>query len=567
MKSQTKTPYCNSLISVSNKGGLLDFVRPLVGAGMRIVSTGGTARFLKTHGISLVEVSEQTGFPELMGGRVKSLHPHIYLPLLARLNNLEDQKTLKQMGLMPFDLVVCNLYPFEEKWREQKTPNLIELIDIGGPSILRASAKNFESITTLCDPADYPKALKAKPTLAQRKRLAAKVFTKLTNYNSHIADWLSKGKACSKEKPQGQNLKPSQPQVAKLDSTITPFIKTLEQSLLPGNSQLQKDQTQKNQPEIKNLQKLSYGENPHQKASWLKWGERGLHKAIKVQGKALSYNNICDLNSAVACIREFKKPTAVAIKHNNPCGVACDNTIEKALEKALKADPLSVFGGVLALNQTVTVDTAKQLVSLFLSAVIAPDYHKLALPILAKKKNLCILKWPSMAKPNKDKIILRSVEGGCLIQEPLQEPLQEPQKQPQQNSPPEQGWQYLGKTPNPATKEDLLMAWRVVGHLKSNAISLVFKGQTVGLGMGDVSRVSAVNSAIQRWQQFHPQVLSPVLASDGFFPFPDSIEAGAKAGIKWIIQPGGSIKDQQVIAKAKALGINMILTGKRKFLH
>ena len=512
----------NALVSVSDKTGLVDFIGPLVKQGMRVVSTGGTARLLKQSGIAVLDLSQQTGFNEVMDGRVKSLHPRIYMPLLARLNHPADQQTLNKEGLNPFDLLVCNLYPFSEKKRTGE-PRLEEWIDVGGPSLLRAGAKNFERITVVCDPADYQRILQeGPPPLNKRRALAGKAFLLLAEYNKHIAHWLSP------------------PVIHKEPSAL---MEGLDGSDLHIKARFFKS--------------LRYGENPHQKAIWFQVEKTGLHSATQLQGKALSFNNISDLHSAASLVKELEGPSAVAVKHHNACGVACDSKVEEALNKALKADPVSVFGGIVALNKGVSEESAKLLCALFLEAVIAPDYSDSALKLFkSKKKNLRILKWPELLRKRKSALAvsLRSVAGGLIMQE---------EKATQDLS----QWQFLKAKPSPKVQADLQLAWKVVAHLKSNAIALVSKGQTVGLGMGHVNRVSAVEMAIKSYQQFHPQASELVMASDGFFPFSDSIELAGHAGIKWVVQPGGSLRDKEVMAKAKELSINMIWTGQRCFAH
>ena len=510
--SSLLSPFKNALVSVSNKEGLVEFIRPLAERGMRVVSTGGTFDELKKAGVCVEEVRQQTGFEEVMDGRVKSLHPHIYMPLLARPNHDGDNKTLEEFNLSRFDLVVCNLYPFEKK-KVQGDENLIEWIDVGGPSLIRAAAKNFEFVTVLCDPADYKQILNEGkiPNFEKRKQLAGKAFSILAHYNSCIANHLLQEKSWNTE----------------------------EDLYLKGHF----------------FKSLRYGENPDQRASWFYFEKSGLQKSVCLQGKELSFNNICDLDSAVSTIREFQTPCCVAIKHNNPCGVACDDKVERAVDLALKADPLSVFGAVIAVNQTVCEKTAQLLCSLFLEAVIAPDYSPSALELFSsKKKNLRILKWPDLVIKKKNSFVLRCVEGGALVQE-------------SQKINGIDKWNYLGKKPDASIQSELLIAWKVCAHLKSNAIALVSEKQTVGLGMGQVNRVAAVETAIQNWKKFHSHIPSPVMASDGFFPFTDSIERAAEAGIKWIIQPGGSLRDKEVISKAKELSINMIFTGQRCFSH
>ena len=526
----------NALVSVSDKTGLVDFIGPLAKGGTRVVATGGTAQLLKKAGIAVVDLSEQTGFREVMDGRVKSLHPRIYMPLLARLNHIEDQKVLEKEGLDFFDLLVCNLYPFIKK-KEEGAMNLTDWIDIGGPSMLRASAKNFEQITVVCDPADYSWLGKGGvPSLNKRKALAGKVFSLMAKYDNHIADWLSDPSRAREQKAREQKAREQNAE---------------EQNKAPVF-------TEKTDLQFKAsfFKQLRYGENPHQKATWFKLEKTGLHTATKIQGKDLSFNNISDLDSAVSLIRDLDSPAVVAVKHNNPCGVACDSEIEVALDKALKADPVSVFGGVIALNRVVSEQSAKLLCSLFLEAVIAPYYSDMALKIFkSKKKNLRVLKWPALTqKKPKPSLVFRSVVGGLLMQE-------------QKATSGLKSWQFLETKPSLLLQADLLLAWKVVSHLKSNAIALVSKQQTVGLGMGHVNRVSAVEMAIKDYQKFHPQGAELVMASDGFFPFPDSIEHAGKAGIKWVVQPGGSLRDKEILAKAEEFNINMILTGQRCFAH
>ena len=503
----------NAFVSTSNKTGLVKFIKPLAKNGMRVVSTGGTAKLLKQAGIPVIEIAKQTKQVEVMGGRVKSLHPRIYIPLLAR---KKDQALLKKEGLLPFDLLVCNLYPFEQKAKQNSTcslDSLIEWIDVGGPSLLRAGAKNFKYVTVLCDPADYSTILKSgSPNLQKRKLLASKVFDLLARYNACIAkqmsgNWKDGGNFYSSGK----------------------FIKTLR-----------------------------YGENPNQKAAWFQQEKEGLHSAKKYQGKDLSFNNLQDLESAIQLLRKFHKPCCVAVKHNNPCGVATHPTsLKVAVKLSLQADPISVFGGILAVNHTVSKEIAILLCPIFLEVIIAPNYSKEALNIFKKKKNLRILEWPHLTKNTiANKLSLHPVTGGFLLQDI-----------PPNNIQWLKEWKFLNKVASPTYKEDLLLAWKVCSQLKSNAIALAFKGQTIGLGMGQVSRIRAVEQAILAWKKLHPNISSPVLASDGFFPFPDSIVKAAEAGIRWIIQPGGSLRDKEILATAKKLSINLIFTGQRCFSH
>ena len=506
----------NALVSTANKEGLVDFIRPLASQGMRVVSTGGTAKLLRQAGITVVEVKEQTAFAEIMDGRVKSLHPRIHIPLLAR---EKDQHILDQEGLSRFDLLVCNLYPFEQKAQEKSKTihELTEWIDVGGPTLLRAGAKNFKHVTVICDPFDYTDILKnGPPDLEKRKQLAGKAFTLLSCYNACIAEQMTEKKSWK----QSKNF------------------------YLSGQL----------------IQSLRYGENPDQPAGWFQLQKEGLHNAKIHQGKELSFNNLRDIESAVKVARSFREPFCVAIKHTNPCGAASDLDINLAVNKALKADPTSVFGGIVAVNQPIHKKTADQLCSIFLEVVIAPSYSSDALSTFKKKKNLRVLEWPALAQTNQivDKTMsVYSITGGLLVQETESSTIHSWPKE----------WKIIGSTPSAIIKKDLILAWQISAHLKSNAIALTANNQTIGLGMGQVSRVRAVEQAISAWKKFHPSITSPVMASDGFFPFSDSITMAAAAGIHWIIQPGGSIRDTEILTTAKKLAVNIILTGKRCFSH
>lgn len=500
----------NALVSVSDKTGLVEFLRPFVDRGLRVVSTGGTAKHLQENGISTVDVSEQTNFPEVMGGRVKTLHPRVHMALLSRDHEPSDAELLKKEGLSAFDLVICNLYPFEAALRDGKVGQaLIEQIDIGGPSMLRAAAKNFNRITVLCDPSDY--TLVSKETavpLALRQALAAKVFSHVSTYDSMVARQLH---------PEAGS----------------------EFSL--GGYQ---------------VQELRYGENPQQKASWYRLAGvgSGLHQAKILQGKALSYNNLLDLDAAVSCVRQMQDPCAVAVKHNNPCGVAVGKQTAEAVERALKSDPVSVFGGIVAINREIDLKSAELLGNIFLECIVAPSFSEEAKAFFMKKKNLRVLEWPEMLGSG-ESVEIKTIAGGFLLQG-------KDQILPSQNN-----WQYFGEKPGPEVLKDMIFAEKVCASLKSNAIALVSEGQTVGLGMGQVNRIEAVEHAIHRMKTHFPGISKVVMASDAFFPFPDSIERACDAGIAWIVQPGGSLKDQEVISKAQELKVNMVLTGQRHFKH
>ena len=501
----------NALVSVSDKTGLVEFLKPMVEKGLRVVSTGGTARHLKEAGIPVVDISEQTGSPEVMDGRVKTLHPKVHMALLARAHVPSDMELLSEHGLEPFDLLLCNLYPFEEALKKDLSDDeQIEFIDIGGPSMLRSAAKSFNRIAVVCDPSDYEWiAGKSELTLKDRQHLAAKVFSHTGAYDSLISRYMG------------------------ADQTFPDFS-------LGG----------------KYVSPLRYGENPQQAAGWyrLSGAKSGLHEAEIIQGKPLSYNNILDLDAACETLREFSDPTSVAVKHNNPCGVAVGRSLFEAIVGSLKADPVSVFGGIVAVNGKVDGDSAKKLSEIFLECVVAADYSEEALEVFKKKKNLRILKWPQISNQSRE-LKMKTIGGGFLLQ--TQDEVKGWSAE----------WTLLGEAPSPEVKVDLSLAWKVCAHLKSNAIALVSGGKTVGLGMGQVNRVDAVEQAIGRMRKFHAESKNVVLASDAFFPFADSIELAAEAGVKWVIQPGGSIKDDEVKARARELGVTMLLTGTRHFQH
>lgn len=510
----------NALVSVSDKTQIAEFILPLHKAGMRVVSTGGTAKLLKEAGVAVVDISEQTGHPEVMDGRVKTLHPRVHMALLARGDHEGDMALLEEQGLQPFDLVVGNLYPFSEALKKSlPLKEQVEFIDIGGPSFLRAAAKSFDRIAVVCDPSDYQwLAEKKELTIEDRKQLAAKVFGHTSSYDALISDYLLNEGLDSKE------------------ALSLP-------AHLAGLGAKVSD--------------LRYGENPQQKAIWVRdqTESEGLHSAEILQGKALSYNNLLDLEAAAQTLREWEETCSVSVKHNNPCGVGFGESTLEAIERSLEADPVSVFGGIVAVNKPVGIEEATRLTGLFLECVVAPDFDEAALGVFAKKKNLRVLKWPRLMESRFSTPLVKSVLGGYLIQDR------------DAVSGWQDTWQVHGEQPDEQMKRQLVNTWKLCAHLKSNAIAIVGPDFSVGLGMGQVNRVDAVEQAVTRWRQFHQGVSQVVLASDAFFPFPDSIEKASAAGVSWVIQPGGSIKDPEVIEKAKELGVNMVLTGQRHFYH
>ncbi len=508
-----------ALISVSDKTGIVEFSKGLIKNGYQILSTGGTLKHLKDAGLKVTSIDEYTGFPEMLDGRVKTLHPKIHGGLLGVRDNEEHLKQMQNQKIDNIDLVCVNLYPFKENLETNQPHNImIEKIDIGGPSMLRSAAKNYKFVTVVIDKNDYDKVLleineNQDTKIETRAKLAAKVFSETAAYDAIIANYL---------------IKYTNTEVKK--KTIT--------------FELQ--------------QKLRYGENSHQKAKWYKGILRdklSLTNATQLWGKELSYNNIQDTNSAVEIISEFsefKEVTIVALKHMNPCGIGIGKTNMEAWNKAYKSDTTSIFGGIIAINETVTLELAEKISKIFLEIVIAPRYEEDAFKLLTKKKNLRLLTMNLREKVQPSERYI-SVGSDLLIQEAdtINETIGE----------------YEVVTKNKPTIEDLKQldfAWKAIKNVKSNAILLWKDGGTVGIGAGQMNRLSSTKIAIE-WAGIKAK--GSYLASDAFFPMPDSIEIAAKAGIKAIIQPGGSIKDNEVIDAANKHGIMMVLTKKRHFKH
>jgi phosphoribosylaminoimidazolecarboxamide formyltransferase / IMP cyclohydrolase len=518
-----------ALISVFDKIGVLDFAKRLAALKIEILSTGGTAKLLRDSGVAVKDVSEFTGWPEMLGGRVKTLHPKVHGGLLFRRNLADDQKQAKEHGIAPIDLLVVNLYPFEATAAKAGlTPEgLIENIDIGGPTMLRSAAKNWESVTVVTDPADYDavaKELEAnkETSLATRLALARKVFATTSKY----------------------------------DGTITTELERL--SAESGRATLVAKQTlpQRVNIALEKLQPLRYGENPHQDAAlYVPAGKAiaGLAVAKQLQGKELSYNNLVDLESARSLAAEFQQPAAVIVKHNNPCGTAEQSALRDAYLKALACDPVSAFGGVLAFNREVDAATAEEVAKLFVECIAAPGFDARAKEILAAKRNLRLLELPAGGLEPERELQLKRVLGGMLIQ---------------QSDLGELGPAALKVvTQRAPTSEELAtmkFAWKVCKHVKSNAIVFAREGATMGVGAGQMSRVDSVKIAVMKAQS---SLQGSVVASDAFFPFSDGVEEAAKAGAVAVIQPGGSVRDNDVIAAADRLGMAMVFTGMRHFLH
>ncbi len=506
-----------ALISVWNKEGIYDVAKVLHEMGVEILATEGTAKALK--GIPVRKLSELTGFTELLDGRVKSLHPYVYSAILAR-DKEEDVKQLKDLGLEPIDLVIVNLYPFEEVASKAESLNdVVESIDIGGVGLVRAAAKNFERVAVVVDPRDYSVILGELRKYGEireevRKRLAVKAFAYTSEYDDVIKQTLSNMLLGKKEMPDILTLR---------------FIK---------------------------VQDLRYGENPHQIAALYKnlSSTTGgtVTDAVQLQGKALSFNNILDLNAAVEIVREHSKPMAVVIKHTNPCGAAADETIRDAYVKARESDPVSAYGSIVGLNREVDLETAKEITSTFVEAIISPGYTNEALEELKKKENLMVLKLPTLEK-RKASIDFKRVVGGLLVQsEDLIEEDFSEFKVVSEREPTEKEIQAA------------MFGWKIVKHVKSNAIVIANGEWIVGVGAGQMSRVDSARIALGKAGE---RARGGVLASDGFIPFRDTVDAAAEAGVTCIIQPGGSKRDDEVTKAANEHGIAMIHTGIRHFKH
>ncbi|NCQ98948.1 MAG: bifunctional phosphoribosylaminoimidazolecarboxamide formyltransferase/IMP cyclohydrolase [Microcystis aeruginosa L211-101] len=507
-----------ALISVTDKTGIVDFARQLTEEfDFEIISSGGTAKTLQSAGIPVIKVGEYTGSPEILGGRVKTLHPRIHGGILARRDWESDLAEMEANQIRPFDLVVVNLYPFEQTIAnpEVTTAQAIEQIDIGGPAMLRASAKNFAHLTVISNPKYYEQYLSqlrqnnGEISLEFRQKMAGETFALTNAYDGAIASYF-----------------------ASLNGETTRFN-------LAGNA----------------LQTLRYGENPHQSASWYSSGTtaHGWAKATLLQGKELSYNNLVDLEAARRLIAEFgpEEPAAAILKHTNPCGVAIGDSLVEAYTKAFNADSTSAFGGIVALNQAIDEATAQELTKTFLECVVAPDCSPVARDILAKKSKVRILTLPDLSQGEKQTV--KVIAGGFLVQA-SDDVVETPDE-----------WRVVTeKQPTAAQLAELLFAWKVSKHVKSNAIVVTKNQTTLGVGAGQMNRVGSAKIALE---QAGEAAKGGYLASDGFFPFDDTIRTAAQFGIEAIVQPGGSLKDQDSINAANELGLIMVLTGIRHFLH
>ncbi len=515
-----------ALISVSDKTGIVELAKELISLGIEIISTGGTYGKLKEAGIPAVEVSELTGFPECLDGRVKTLHPAVHAGLLAVRSKPEHRKQLEDLNIETIDMVIVNLYPFKSTILKEKATReeAVENIDIGGPAMLRSAAKNYQDVVVIVDPADYGNVLNQLRAGGEVSRdtkfyLMQKVFMHTSNYDTMIADYLK-----------------NQRNDYELPDTLT---LTFEK-----------------------IQDMRYGENPHQKAAFYR--EIGKKKgsitdAVQLNGKELSFNNINDTNGALELLKEFTEPTVIACKHGNPCGAASADNILKAWKKAFEADKVSIYGGIAVVNREVTFALAEEMKKVFLEVIVAPSYEKEALEVLQAKKNVRVLELKDIDVPqNENAYDFKKVNGGLIVQTIDGKLLIEDEMKV-----------VTHRVPSDREMEDMEFAWKIVKFVKSNGIALAKDKQTVGIGPGQVNRIWSVRQSIGHAAELISEdaTKGAVLASDAFFPFDDCVEAAYKAGITAIIQPGGSIRDEDSIKKCNECGIAMVFTGMRHFKH
>ncbi len=511
-----------AIISVSDKTGIVEMAKGLQKHGIEIISTGGTAKALREAGLSVIGISEVTGFPECLDGRVKTLHPNIHAGVLAMRDNAEHMQQIDDLGVSPIDFVIINLYPFKQTILKDSVTQeeAIENIDIGGPTMLRAAAKNYQDVAVIIDPSDYSQVLQeldanGEVSCNTKFKLAAKVFENTAHYDAMIAQYLRQAAGM-----------PEFPELL----TLT----------------------------YEKVQDMRYGENPHQSAVFYKEVKPkagSLSKAEQLHGKELSFNNINDTNGALDLLKEFDETAVVAVKHANPCGVGIGESLYEAYMRAYEADPVSVFGGIIVTNAQMDVKTAEEINKIFVEIVVAPSYTEEALNVLKSKKNVRLLQLSDIkAKIPAGNWDLKKVYGGLLVQSSDTLLLDENQTLKV----------VTERKPNEAEMHDLLFAWRVVKHTKSNGIAIAKNGQSLGVGPGQVNRIWATQQAIEHAGE---QVKGGVMASDAFFPFDDCVEAAAAAGITAIIQPGGSVRDEDSIKACNRYGIAMVFTGMRHFKH
>ena len=513
-----------ALISVSDKTEIVEFAKGLEKQGIEIISTGGTFQKLKQEGVKVKEISELTGFPECLDGRVKTLHPKVHAGILAMRNKPEHMDELKKLGIDTIDFVVVNLYPFKQTILKEKVTReeAVENIDIGGPTMLRSAAKNYQDVTVITDPDDYEIVLNELKTtgsvsLDTKFRFMQKVFEHTANYDAMIANYI-------KDQRKDED-----------------FPETLTLT-------------------FEKVQDMRYGENPHQKAALYKEigkCEGSLTTAKQLNGKELSFNNINDTNGALELLKEFEEPTVVACKHGNPCGVGSDSDIYTAWQKAFMADKTSIFGGIVVSNREITVKMAQEMKEIFLEVIVAPSYEPEALELLKTKKNVRVLQLDAISQKQRENAYdVKKINGGAIIQTIDSKLLENYEV-------------VTNRAPTEKELEDLLFTWKIVKYVKSNGIAIGKEKQSIGIGPGQVNRIWATKQAIEHGEELIGKGVTKgaVLASDAFFPFSDCVEEAHKAGITAIVQPGGSIKDQDSIDKCNEYGMAMIFTGMRHFRH
>jgi len=530
-------PITRALVSVSDKTGLVELATALAAVGVEIVSTGSTAKTIADAGLPVTEVATVTGFPESLDGRVRTLHPAVHAGLLADLRLESHEKELAELGIGRFELVVSNLYPFVEAIASDAfADEVIEQIDIGGPALVRAAAKNHANVAVVTSPTSYDQVLKALKLggtrLVQRRRLAAEAFAHTAAYDAAVAAWFAKsGPDWNIELGITTPAGPHEVQT-------TPFAVSLEVTAQLATS-------------------LRYGENSHQAgALYTVLGGSGIAQATQLGGKEMSYNNYADADAAVRAAYDHDTPTVAIIKHANPCGIATAATIADAHALAHACDPVSAFGGVIAANRNITVEAAESIAPIFTEVIVAPGFEPEALEVLQAKKNLRLLQLPegfAVERAMRGRAEIRQISGGLLVQEP------------DTHFAPAASWTLAsGVAADAATLADLEFAWRAVRAVKSNAILLARNGASVGVGMGQVNRVDSCQLAVSRAAD---RAAGSVAASDAFFPFADGLEILLEAGVRAIVQPGGSIRDEEVIAAANKAGVTMYFTGERHFFH
>jgi phosphoribosylaminoimidazolecarboxamide formyltransferase / IMP cyclohydrolase len=588
MKDTTR-PIRRALVSVYDKSGIKELAEAFISAGTTVVSTGSTAKRLSELGVNVTEVEKITGFPESLNGRVKTLDPHIHAGILADITDEEQVRQLKSLDIEPFDLVVVNLYPFTDTVRSGASEaEIIEKIDIGGPSMIRGAAKNSACVTIISDPSQYGLAAERVASgtgfsLEERRWLAAKAFAATAVYDARIAEWTSNHwsepmSLCESQHTADANVSNVKNRISAANGANRPAVDAgiptaygeipMDTNVFTADSHHDEQRRDVQFPLCLTsswdfAQQLSYGENPHQRAALYAdpLNREGLACAEQLGGKPMSYNNYVDADSAWRAVWDFAPEIAVAVcKHNNPCGLAIGKTVAEAHLKAHACDPMSAYGGVIAANSTITLEMADNIRPIFTEVIVAPDYEPAALQLLkTRKKNLRILKVARM--PQAD-LQLRQIDGGVLVQslDKIDAPGDDPSN-----------WKLVsGRAADASMLNDLVFAWNSIRSVKSNAVLLAHDQATVGIGMGQVNRVDSCHLAVQRANTLADDINrseGSVAASDAFFPFADGVEVLIDAGVKAIVQPGGSIRDEEVIEAAQRRDVTMYLTGTRHFMH